>query len=708
MIKTISINSGFKEEQVRVVLDLTAEGYTVPFIARYRKEQTGNLSEIELRVVLKEFERLTKLEERKIEILQILEERNYLTNELKSAIKKADKLSLLEEIYKPYKKKQKSKALIAREKGLETVAHSMLRFRDRRRDDFKQFIGSEFSTQEEILEEASHILIEDIANNINLRSYLKELYKKRARFVSKKKKGDKLDTASLYKNYYDFSKPLKYMESFQTLAINRGEKEKILTSSIEIEMEIEEKIEWNLRIKSDLAYYPEVCKAVKKAYKSFLKPSLVRELKGELTEDAENRSIKVFSSNLRALLLKRPYTAKGVIGLDPGFRTGCKVAVVNSIGQLLEHTVIYPVPPHNKVEQSKKILAKLVKKHGVDVIAIGDGTASYETSVVVAEAIQDYNLTTGYTIISESGASVYSASQNAIDEFPDLDLTIRSAVSIGRRILSFLDEVVKIPPESIGVGMYQHDINSKKLVESLDFEVASVVHHVGVDINRASMFLLKHISGISASLAKKIVEYREEVGLFKDRKELLKVKGFGKKAFELASGFCRVTGSKNPLDNTIIHPDDYYKVVAMLSFMGIKKRITTISRDELRDILLENPKEKLYNSELKKADIEFVYEAIVKRAVDPRESLEEIIMKDKVASIDDFVPYSIWQGEVKNITDFGIFVSLGIKTDGLLHVSQFRSKAEMFAKNYPGRQIDVMVESVDIKRNRIELSLIKE
>ena len=576
MFEKISQITNLKKKQIEAVISLTEEGYTIPFIARYRKEQTDYLDEIEIKLILEEYDKIIKLNTRREEIIATLIEREQLTPKLKALLEEADKISLLEEIYKPYKKKQKTKAMIARENGLEEVANSIRYFKQRRDSDFSKYIGKNYANQGEVIADALYIVIDDIANNQYLRNALKDIYLQRSSLIVMKAKDDTLDPEQTYKNYYDFKKPLKYLEAFQILAINRGEKEKILTSTIEVDIDIHFKMERILRINQDLGYYPELIQAIKKAYSGSLKPSLIREIMGELTDNAERRSIEVFGSNLRALLLKRPYKAHSVMGLDPGFRTGCKVAVIDQFGKYLASSVIYPVPPFNKIDETEKIILNLIKTYQIDVIAIGDGTASYETSTIISNIIQKHNLSTKFTLISESGASVYSASELAHDEFPDLDLTIRSAISIARRVLSFLDEMIKIPPESIGVGMYQHDVNAKRLKDSLDFEVTSVVHHVGVDLNNSSPYLLKFVSGITPSVAKNIVTYRQESGAFTSRKELMKVKGFGPKAFELASGFCRVRNSTNPLDNTIIHPNDYSKVSKLLVTLGVKQKITNI------------------------------------------------------------------------------------------------------------------------------------
>ncbi len=708
MYNKIASITSLKEKQIEAVISLTTEGYTIPFIARYRKEQTNYLDEIEIKKILEEYDKVIKLNTRRDEIIATLTEREQLTPKLQALLEEADKLSVLEEIYKPYKKKQKTKAMIARENGLEEVANSIRYFKQRRDTDFSKFLGKNYANQADVIADALHIVIDDIANNQYLRNALKDIYLQKGILLVVKAKGDDLDSDQTYKNYYEFKKALKYLESFQVLAINRGEKEKILTSTIEIDFDLQYKIERILRIYDDLGYYPELVQAVKKAYSSSLKPSLIREIMNDLTDHAELRSIEVFGSNLRALLLKKPYRAKCVMGIDPGFRTGCKVAVVDQFGSFLDHNVIYPVPPVNKLVEAERIVLNLVKKYQIDVIAIGDGTASYETSSFISKLIQKHKLPSKFTVISESGASVYSASEIAHDEFPDLDLTIRSAISIARRVLSFLDEMIKIPPESIGVGMYQHDVNAKRLKESLDFEVSSVVHHVGVDLNSSSPYLLKFVSGITPSVAKNIVHHRQESGAFSTRKDLMKVKGFGPKAFELASGFCRVSNSPNPLDNTIIHPDDYPKVIKILNCLGVKERITSLNYIELRRIFSALPNQNIECNEVSRHDIDFIYSAIVERDIDPRESLPTVQLSDKLPSIEDFTEYSTWQGEVKNVTDFGLFVSLGIKTDGLVHVSNFNSKKEMFKNYYPGKIIDVTVKSVDLERNRIQLILTRE
>lgn len=705
MFNKIAKITKLQSKQIEAVIALTNEGYTIPFIARYRKEQTNYLNEIDIKLILEEYEKINKLTARREEIIATLTERDQLTPKLLALLKEADKLSILEEIYKPYKKKQKTKAMLARENGLEEVANNIRYFKHKRDSDFSKFIGKNYSNQAEVIADALHIVIEDIANNHYLRNAIKDMYLQRGLLIVEKAKSE--DNDKTYANYYEFKKPLKYLEAFQILAINRGEKEKILSSNIEVDVDIHFKMERILRINPALGYYDELIQAIKKALSGSLKPSILREIMSELSQNAEKRSIEVFTSNLRALMMKRPYLAHCVMGIDPGFRTGCKVAVIDQYGKFLAQDVIYPVPPHNKIAETEKIVHNLIKKYKVDVIAIGDGTASYETSTIISNIIQKFDLPTKFTIVSESGASVYSASEIAHDEFPDLDLTIRSAISIARRVLSFLDELIKIPPESIGVGMYQHDVNAKKLKESLEFEVSSVVHHVGVNLNTSSPYLLNYVSGITNSVAKNIVQYRQEIGAFTSRKDLMKVKGFGPKAFELASGFCRVNNSDNPLDNTIIHPEDYPKVSKLLTSMGNKKALRKLSYSELKELFVATKLEKPVCPELSKHDIDFIYSAIVERDIDPRESLPTVQLTDKVPSINDFTEGSQWQGEVKNVTDFGLFVYLGTKTDGLVHVSNFNSKHEMFKNYFPGKIIPVTVKSVDIERNRIQLTLTK-
>lgn len=705
MYNRIAEITDLSAKQVESVLSLTDQGYTIPFIARYRKEQTNYLNEIDIKKILEEYEKILKLNTRREEIIATLTERDQLTSKLKALLDQADKISLLEEIYKPYKKKHKTKAMLARENGLEEVAEKLLYYKQKRSSDFHKFIGNKYSNQSEIIKDVLYIVIEDIANNQYLREALKDIYLQKGQLIAEKTKDDSLDSERLYQNYYSFRKALKYLESFQILAINRGVKEKILTSNIELDLDILYKIERILRINTSLAYYKELLQAIKKAYSAHLRPSLTRELMNDLTDKAESRSIEVFANNLRALLLKRPFKAKSVLGIDPGFRTGCKLAVVDQFGNYQESCVIYPVPPYNKIKETEAIILGFYNKYHFDVIAIGDGTASFETSQVISQIIQNNKLDSKFTIISESGASVYSASEIAQDEFPSLDLTIRSAISIARRVLSFLDEMIKIPPESIGVGMYQHDINAKRLKESLDFEVTLIVHHVGVDLNTSSPYLLKFVSGITPSVAKNIVHFRKETGAFVSRKDLLKVKGFGPKAFELASGFCRVANSSNPLDNTIIHPEDYPKVIKLLECLGDKQKLSSLTYTDLREIVSSLPKQNIICPELSQHDIDFIYSAIVERDIDPRLSLPSVKLSDKVPSIKDFIVDSLWQGEVKNVTDFGIFVSLGTKTDGLIHVSNFTSKKEMYSKYPPGKLINVRVKSLDIERNRIQLVL---
>ncbi len=697
-----------KDFQVKNTIELIDEGNTIPFIARYRKEKTGEMSDVILRKFHEKLVYLRNLESRKEDVTRLIQEQGKLTEDINKSIKKATTLQEIEDIYAPFKKKKRTRASIAKEKGLEKPALEIMYGKVENIELIAQsYINEEkdLKTEEDVLKGINDIIAEIISDDAEVRKYLRENTRKRGKLVSK---GDS-EEKTVYEMYYDYSEPVKYIAPHRILAINRGESEKILKVKIEIDDEyVKNWIGYRYTKKLSKECKEIVLNAIDDAYKRLIFPSIEREIRNELTEKGQERAISVFGKNLNNLLLQPPIQGKNVMGFDPGIRTGCKIAVVDKNGKFLDSTVVFVTGSQAKKSDSEKALIDLIKKYNIDIIAIGNGTASRESELFVAEMIKINKLNVKYMIVSEAGASVYSASELAAKEHPDIDVSIRGAISIARRIQDPLAELIKIDPKSIGVGQYQHDVNAKRLEEVLDGVVEDAVNSVGADLNTASSSLLEHVSGISSSVAKNIVAYREENGEFKSRSEIKKVSKLGPKAFTQCAGFLRIPHSKNPLDNTGVHPESYNICEKMLNLLGYSKE--DIENGNLKDI---DEKIKLKGIDNLAKELESgvptlkdIIEEIKRPGRDPREDGIKPILRTDVLSMDDLREGMILKGTVRNVVDFGAFVDIGVKTDGLVH------KKEMgkFVKDTMdivsvGDIIDVKVIGIDKNKNRISLSM---
>lgn len=694
--------------KVKNAIELLEDGKTIPFIARYRKEKTGELDEIQIREISDLLEHLKKLHERKQEIIRIVEERGKLTPELKNAFLGAKTLQELEDLYAPYKSKKKTRADLAREKGLVPLAELLKTSYTRNEEVISTYIDMEkgVNSIEDAISGAKDIIAEEISINLLIRDKLREVVRKSGKFYSERGKAE--DPKGIYRDYYEFSQPISQLVPHRILALFRGEREKVLKLGVEVSGDLLPVVLRVLNFDRKLAYYEELVEAAEDSLKRLLFPSIEREIRNELKEMAENRAITVFSKNLRNLLLQTPLGSKVVMGIDPGYRTGCKIAVIGKDGSMQYYDTIYPTPPKNEFMQAEMKVVEAVKLLKIEIIAIGNGTASRETELFVAETIRKNKLNCKYLIVSEAGASIYSASKVAIEEFPDLDVTTRGAISIARRVQDPLAEYVKIPPESIGVGMYQHDVNKTKLKKALDREVESAVNFAGVNLNTASKHLLKYISGLNEKSAENIVKYREEKGLFKKREELLKVRGIGSKAFEQAAGFCRILGGDNPLDSTTIHPESYQIAIAVLENIGMNPTDLVKCKEELRDRLKNfNIQDFCEETDYNLITVRDVVEALKKPGLDPRDELPKPLLRDDVLTMEQLQPGMTLEGTVRNVVDFGAFVDIGVKQDGLIHRSKMgrkiRDPLEILSV---GQIVKVKVLSVDLERSRIALELV--
>nr|WP_290646713.1 Tex family protein [Kosmotoga sp.] len=694
--------------KVKNAIELLEDGKTIPFIARYRKEKTGELDEIQIREISDLLEHLKKLHERKQEIIRIVEERGKLTPELKNAFLGAKTLQELEDLYAPYKSKKKTRADLAKEKGLVPLAELLKTSYTRNEEVISTYIDMEkgVNSIEDAISGAKDIIAEEISINLLIRDKLREVVRKSGKFYSERGKAE--DPKGIYRDYYEFSQPISQLVPHRILALFRGEREKVLKLGVEVSGDLLPVVLRVLNFDRKLAYYEELVEAAEDSLKRLLFPSIEREIRNELKEMAENRAITVFSKNLRNLLLQTPLGSKVVMGIDPGYRTGCKIAVIGKDGSMQYYDTIYPTPPKNEFMQAEMKVVEAVKLLKVEIIAIGNGTASRETELFVAETIRKNKLNCKYLIVSEAGASIYSASKVAIEEFPDLDVTTRGAISIARRVQDPLAEYVKIPPESIGVGMYQHDVNKTKLKKALDREVESAVNFAGVNLNTASKHLLKYISGLNEKSAENIVKYREEKGLFKKREELLKVRGIGSKAFEQAAGFCRILGGDNPLDSTTIHPESYQIAIAVLENIGMNPTDLVKCKEEFRDRLRNfNIQDFCEETDYNLITVRDVVEALKKPGLDPRDELPKPLLRDDVLTMEQLQPGMTLEGTVRNVVDFGAFVDIGVKQDGLIHRSKMgrkiRDPLEILSV---GQIVKVKVLSVDLERSRIALELV--
>ena len=704
-VKKIAELLNIKNSQVEKVLELTAEGNTVPFIARYRKEATGSLDEVEIKKIIDEDNLLTKLSERKTAVLSKIEELGKLTDSLKAQILAAEKLTEVEDLYLPYKEKRRTKATIAKENGLFPLAQLIVKNSANLEEEAEKFVNENFTSPQKALEGAVDILSEAISEDARLRSWLTGEIKNNSLLTSSLKK-DAIDEKQVFQMYYEFSEKVSELPNYRVLALNRGEKLGILSVKFENN---EDKILRYFAARFAAQNNPMMQVAIKDAVKKKLIPAMERSIRTELTEKAEASAIEVFGENLKNLLLVAPLKGRVVMGFDPAYRTGAKLAIVDETGKLLMTTVIYPVKPANagQIAQAKKDLAKFIREYGVNMIAIGNGTASRESESFVAEVLKENNFSdVYYVIVSESGASVYSASELAREEFPELTVEKRSAISIARRLQDPLAELVKIEPKAIGVGQYQHDVSEKKLTENLDFVVETVVNQVGVNVNTASPSLLSHVAGLNKSLAQNVVKYREENGALKTRAELKKVPRLGAKAFEQAAGFLRIPEGKNFLDNTGVHPESYKVTEQLLAEISADK---PVSNEELLTKLSSvNIPEMAEKLGLGQETLTDIINDLQKPGRDLRDSFDAPILRQDVLSAGDLQIGQQLEGVVRNVVDFGAFIDIGIKNDGLAHVSDL---SKSFVKNPSdvvavGQIVTVWVKSLDLQRGKINLTLV--
>lgn len=703
--KTLQIHRA----QVKAVLNLLSEGATVPFIARYRKEVTGALNEDQIRAIAKEYDYALKLKERKEDVIRLIEEKGMMNDELKKAILEASKLTEVEDYYRPYKEKKKTRATVAIAKGLEPLANwiMLLPVKGDLEKEASQYINDDVTSIQEAIDGAKDIIAEKISDEVKYRQYTKNLINKTGILTTKLKK-NAVDEKGIYAMYYEYSERIKNLREHRILAINRGEKEKILSVSFDIDKErfydyINRSIVGHKKsVVNDII---EAC--VKDAFDRLIRPSIEREIRNELTERAEEKSLALFSTNLEHLLMQAPLKDKYVLGLDPGFRTGCKLAAVDPTGKVLGIDKCYISLPNKDHHQDEATLLRMIKDYHIEVIAMGNGTASRESEAWIAAFIKKYKLDVQYVIVSEAGASVYSASKLAKEEFPDFAVEERSAVSIARRLQDPLAELVKIDPKSISVGQYQHDMNQKALGEQLDFVVEKVVNQVGVNINTASPSLLQYVSGLSASTAKSIVKYREENGMFKQRQEVLDVPKLGPKTYEQAVGFLRIPEGHNILDETAIHPDNYDDAMRFLDYLHLS--IADIGTSKMQEVLKtlnqEQAREELHFSTYLLEDLIDAFKAPSRS---PRDEYEAPVLRSDVLTLDDLQLNMKLSGTVRNVVDFGAFVDIGLHEDGLVHISKMSKrhiKHPLEVVNV-GDIVDVYVIDIDKKRNRVGLSMI--
>ena len=722
IIKTIAEELNIKPTQVENTIKLIDEGNTIPFIARYRKEVTGGLSDETLRDLGERLNYLRNLEQRKEEVIKSIEEQGKLTDEILQAVAIAKTLAEVEDIYRPYKQKKKTRATVAKAKGLEPLANIIIEQKeskdiyeiakeyiniDKLSEEDKKNKDKVVNNEQEAVQGALDIIAEDISDNSKYRKEIKRLCYREGLIVTK---ATKPEEKSNYEMYYEYSEAIKYIPSHRILAINRGEKEEFLKVKLEkpedkILIYIEKDI-----IKGETQFTEMLQETIKDSFERLIEPSIDREIRSDLTEKAEEKAIKVFGQNSKQLLLGAPIKGKTVMGFDPAYRTGCKIAVIDETGKVLDYTTVYPTEPQNDVVGAKRELLKLIEKDKIDMIAIGNGTASRESEMFVADLIKDCKREVHYVIVSEAGASVYSASKLATEEYPDINVSIRGAISIARRLQDPLAELVKIDPKAIGVGQYQHDVNQKRLAESLTGVVEDSVNKVGVDVNTATPSLLSYVSGINKTIAKNIVKYRDENGKLKNRKQLLKVPKLGKVAFEQCAGFLRILDGDNPLEVTAVHPESYDVAENLLSKLGFskedlkdKEKLEEI-KNKLKEINVANTAKELNVGEMTLKDI---IEELSKPGRDPREDMPKPILRSDVLKLADLKEGMILTGTVRNVIDFGAFVDIGVKHDGLVHISEM---SEKFIKNPSdivsvGDIVKVKVIKIDKDRQKVGLSM---
>ncbi|AWP38503.1 MULTISPECIES: Tex family protein [Heyndrickxia] len=701
----------FPEKSIRNVIGLLEDGNTVPFIARYRKEMTGALDEVQIRDIMERWNYLQNLEQRKEEVIRLIDEQGKLTEELKGKILQAEKLQLVEDLYRPYKQKRRTRATIAKEKGLEPLARWMLSFPAEGDLDAElaAYVSAEkqVASAEEALQGAKDIIAEMVSDEPKYRGWIRGQTFKTGVMASTVKDEEK-DEKKVYEMYYAYEEPVRKIVPHRVLALNRGEKENILRVSIEADTERILAYLNRQVIRSEASITSGIVKeAVEDGYKRLIEPAIEREIRNELSEKAEDRAIHIFAENLRNLLLQPPLKGKTVLGVDPAYRTGCKLAVVDETGKVLKIGVIYPHPPKPKTEEAKAIVKSIIRDFKVEVIAIGNGTASQETEQWIAGILKEIEEDVSYVIVNEAGASVYSASDLARKEFPDLHVEERSAVSIARRLQDPLAELVKIDPKSVGVGQYQHDVSQKKLNESLTFVVETAVNQVGVDVNTASPSLLQYVSGLSSTVAGNIVKFRDENGKFKNRAELKKIPRLGAKTYEQSIGFLRIPDGEEPLDKTPIHPESYDAARSLLNELGMTTADIGTEKliQSLETLSVPEMAKTLGIGELTLQDI---FEALKKPGRDPRDELPKPLLKKDIMKLEDLKPGMEMQGTVRNVVDFGAFVDVGVKEDGLVHISKL---SKGFVKHpldivSVGDIVTVWVEKVDVQKGRLSLTML--
>ena len=708
LIETIVSKYQFSEKQIKAVLKLLKENNTVPFIARYRKEATGGLDEVEIKQINDEYNYMLNLQKRKEEVIHNIDQQGLLTSELKQDILTQTKLQRVEDLYRPYKQKKKTRATEAKRKGLEDLADwfSQSKLDSKIEDKARLFLNDEVTTIEDAIEGAKDIIAERISDNPQYRSkILKDVYNQGLIVSSKKKKAE--DEKQTFSMYYDYNEPIKRIANHRVLAMNRGEKEKVLSIKIDFDTtRIQREIE-NVEIKTQNKATPFIKEAIQDSLKRLILPSIEREIRGDLTQNAESHAIDVFSENLRNLLLQPPMKGKQILGVDPAFRTGCKLAVVNPFGTFIAKGVIYPHPPISKVESAEKELVKMISDYDIELLAIGNGTASRETEQFVAQVIKKYQLQAQFIIVNEAGASVYSASEIARQEFPNFQVEERSAVSIGRRVQDPLSELVKIDPKSIGVGQYQHDVNQKDLSSALTFVVETAVNQVGVDVNTASKSLLQYVSGLTSTIAQNIIDYKEENGPIKHHKEISRIKRLGAKTFEQSIGFLRIVDGEEPLDNTAIHPESYdvaYRMLHQLDLtaqdIGSVKLKNTLSNVNISTLVSQ--------LNIGEPTLKDIIQSLIAPNRDPRDEFETPILKSDVLSIEDLSKGMKLNGTVRNVVDFGAFVDIGVKQDGLVHISKLSKK---FVKNpmdmiSVGDIVEVWILDIDENKGKVSLTMV--
>ena len=703
---------GVKLWQVEAAVKLIDEGNTIPFIARYRKEATGTLDDEQLRKLYERLVYLRNLEEKKEQVLASIEEQGKLTEELKKQILEAKTQVVVEDLYRPYRPKRRTRATIAKEKGLEPLSTLIMlqKIKESLEEVAKQYINEEkgVANVQEALEGARDIIAENISDEADYRSWIRKQTMQKGHIISSAK-DEKAE--SVYENYYEFDEPVNRLAGYRTLALNRGEKEKFLTVKIEAPQEdILRYLEKKIIHGENLSTTQILKEAIEDSYKRLIAPAIEREIRGELTEKAEDGAIEVFGKNLEQLLMQPPIVGHTVLGWDPAFRTGCKLAVVDPTGKVVDTTVIYPTAPTTpqKIQAAKDTLKKLIAKYNISLISVGNGTASRESEMIIVDLLKEIPQKVQYIIVNEAGASVYSASKLATEEFPNFDVGQRSAASIARRLQDPLAELVKIDPKSIGVGQYQHDMNQKKLNDTLSGVVESCVNRVGVDLNTASAPLLSYISGITSAIAKNIVAYREEQGRFETRKQLLKVAKLGPKAFEQCAGFLRIQNGKNPLDTTSVHPESYEAAEKLLKKQGFTTEDICAGKLAGLSLTIKDYKKLAEELEIGEITLRDIVKELEKPGRDPRDEMPKPILRTDVLEMKDLKEGMILKGTVRNVIDFGAFVDIGVHQDGLVHISQMTNKK--FIKHplevvSVGDIVDVKVMSVDLKKKRIQLTM---